>query len=137
MPRFFIMLLVTFALCGCSCSQFYMQETVIVKDDDKYLSCQGIEYAMSEANVMLQNVAERCERPHIFTSYAPCTPWIKLDAARNQYIINDRLMYLKQLHDKKRCGNIMRYSMFGKNLAEKKIGCCGGEGVVKGVLPSN
>ena len=114
-----------------------MQNIAIVKDDDKYLSCQGIEYAISETNVMLQNVAARCERPHIFTSYAPCTPWVKLDAARNQHTLNDRLMYLKQLYTKKSCSDLIAQNSLASQIQENEIACCGKTKITKGYLPTN
>lgn len=97
--------LASMLLVSCNCSQSYMPKIKIVYPSDKYLNCEQLVFRISEAKYMMKNVLERCGRPHVFAHYLPCTPMVKMDAARNEYIINDRIQYLESLMKIKNCYN--------------------------------
>ncbi|CAL7961828.1 hypothetical protein MIDIC_330028 [Alphaproteobacteria bacterium] len=88
---------------GCSCQTSYLPEMSIANPQDQYLTCQQIVYAISESKFWLKNVNERCARPQIFAKYPPCIPAVKLDAARNEYVLKDRIGYLNTLYGLKGC----------------------------------
>lgn len=97
----FFMSIVT--LSGCGCKTSLMPEVNSAEPYDQYLNCQQLVYAINEAEFGLKNVAERCARPHIFAKFVGCTAEVKRDAAKNEYILWDRIDYLKTLYKLKKC----------------------------------
>jgi hypothetical protein len=93
-----VFIIALFILNGCGCKKSYMSENYIVEPEDKLLNCQQLIYEINEAEFLLKNVDERCSRPHIFAKFIPCTPMVKMDAARNEYILSDRAQYLRSLY---------------------------------------
>jgi hypothetical protein len=101
-------IMITLAVTGCNCKRSYMSDNFIVMPDDKNLNCQEIIYAINETEFWMRNAHERCKQPHIFSKFLPCTPMVKLDAIRNQYILSDRIDYLRSLYTVKGCDKIFR-----------------------------
>ena len=100
------LVLLTLFLVGCNCKTSYMSTNYVVQENDKNLNCEQILYAINESEFLLKNVYARCSRPHIFAKFLPCTAAVKLDAARNEYILWDRIDFLKSLYRLKKCSNI-------------------------------
>ena len=80
-----------------------MSEIDVAEPYDQYLNCQQLVYAINKAEFGLKNVAERCARPHVFAKFVGCTAEVKRDAAKNEYILWDRIDYLKTLYKLKKC----------------------------------
>ncbi|MDZ5761569.1 hypothetical protein [Lyticum sinuosum] len=99
----FIILIISIYVSGCVCKNSYMPTIDIVNPEDKFLSCEGLKVSIIQMKALMENVKIRCERPHLFSPYPPCTLWIKQDAAKNYHIIHDRIAYLKKLGDEQSC----------------------------------
>jgi hypothetical protein len=139
--------LVLVSLSACSCKTSYLPEQFVVEKDDKNLNCQGLLYAINETEFWIKNVEARCGQPHIFAKYLPCTPMVKLDAARNESILVDRIDYLRSLYRVKGCDQVIKLkstsiekqakvlaqdiNAMKKTLQEKN------DGITKADLPSN
>lgn len=78
----------------------------IISPNDTKLNCTGLAVAVTEMKALMQNVNVRCKRPHLFSPYPNCIPWVKQDAARNYHIISDRIAYLKLLHSMQKCNPV-------------------------------
>ncbi len=98
-------LFISTIITGCSCKTSFMSEVQIAKENDTYLNCEELVYEMSEAQYLLKNAKERAAMPYIFAQPLICAPQVKLDADRKEFLINDRLGYLKQLYTLKKCSS--------------------------------
>lgn len=103
----YIISLCLFSLTGCSCVDSYAPQVDIVRYEDKYLNCQGILHSLNEAESMLYHSQARCRSPHVFANNTLCTPMVKMDAARNQYAIGERINYLLKLGANKGCSKML------------------------------
>ena len=95
------------SLSACSCKTSYLPEQPVVEKEDKNLNCQGLIYAINETEFWIKNVEARCGQPHLFAKYLPCTPMVKLDAARNESVLVDRIDYLRSIYRIKGCDQVI------------------------------
>ena len=112
----------TLIISGCSCKTSYMSDNFIVMPEDKNLNCQQVIYAINETEFWIKNAHERCKQPHVFSKFLPCTPMVRLDAIRNQYILLDRINYLKSLYKIKGCNTALELRMTSIERQSKQIG---------------
>ncbi len=123
------LLISLFLFTGCSCKTSMMPDVQVAEPYDQYLHCQQLVYSINEAEFGLKNVAERCASPHIFAKFIACTAEVKRNAAKNEYILWNRIDYLKTLYKLKKCNlgmvnsSIENQASFigtkGSNLSEK------------------
>jgi hypothetical protein len=95
------------SLSACSCKSSYLPDAFVVEKDDKNLNCKELIYAINETEFWIKAVEARCSQPHLFAKYLPCTPMVKLDAARNESILVDRVDYLRSLFRTKGCDQVI------------------------------
>ena len=101
-----LLFLIILSITGCNCTKSYMPETSVAKPNDKAMNCKQLIYAMNDVEFQIKNVNERCAQPYIFAEYIPCTPMVKMNAAKNEQILWDRLEYLQTLYGLKGCVKI-------------------------------
>lgn len=126
----------SFFLLGCGCKASYMSDNYVVKEEDEILDCDEIVYAINESEFLEKSAYDRCARPHFFAKFLPCTPAVRLDAIKNQYVLSNRTNFLRSLYKLRGCE--AKLKLKGQSIASQagKIGhesVKGQEGSIKGV----
>ena len=113
---------ITLLMSGCNCKPSYMSDNFVVRPEDKNLNCQQVIYAINETEFWMKNAHERCKQPHVFSKFLPCTPMVRLDAIRNQYILLDRIQYLRSLYTIKGCDVTLKLHITSVERQSRNIG---------------